>query len=672
MAYSTSEGADYPIVVDNVSEADTDWSPGLDLDDLRELQAAQQDPTKIVAKLPREASRMGYYATICLIFNRMIGTGIFNSPSVVFTNTQSIGLSLILWAIGGIMALAGVIVYIELGLTIPRWPLGSDGTKISTPRSGDVLNYFNYMLKRPLFLATCMFGIIFIILENTAGTSVSFAQSILTAAHTKQTPGKIIAIALSANTFCCLLHAVSRKWGIILNTFLGTVKLLLLLFIIIIGFVWLNRDTANHNFDSKTAFIFDNSPKLPYRYAEAMLYIILPYGAFHQINYVRFTTLHQVISELREPRKTFPRASFIGVLTIVIIYTTLNILFAAIIPKSELFKLPGGIDVGQRFFDLTLGHVVKNENHLITFYAIIKVISTGGNLIVVTFTTARVKQEIAKEGILPYSLLFAENYDISWDRLRGRTSPSSERTPAATLALHWIITTILVVIPVLAIQPVPYSSTAAYSYLTTAFVYNINLVIFTVVAFGLLCLRFTPNVHWAQKSSLKYPLLSIIAALILLIVNIFPLIFLWVPDPSFPKATHTGGAVDWFAGQTFALCLLAFAFLYWVIFRAVISVRSRREGKVLHVRRKPIFKHDARGLTQVMEIVSLEWKREVGMRLDEVVDDEGGFVGSSTVSMPAWERASEVGKGAASVHEIGQQRTVRRKPVMSELLGSVE
>src|SRR5215469_8904114 len=66
---------------------------------------------------------------------------VFNSAGVVFPNTQSIGLSLILWVCGAIFALAGVIVYIELGLTIPRWPFGANGEKISTPRSGDALNY---------------------------------------------------------------------------------------------------------------------------------------------------------------------------------------------------------------------------------------------------------------------------------------------------------------------------------------------------------------------------------------------------------------------------------------------------------------------------------------------------------------------------------------------------
>ncbi len=126
-------------------------SRNLDPDDLRELQAAQNDPTKIVSELPKESFCMGYYSAVCLIFNCMIGVGIFNSAFVMFTNIQSIGLSLVLWSIGAIMTLGGVFVFVELGLTIPRWPFGHNGEKRSAIRSGDGLNYVSVTSHRALF-----------------------------------------------------------------------------------------------------------------------------------------------------------------------------------------------------------------------------------------------------------------------------------------------------------------------------------------------------------------------------------------------------------------------------------------------------------------------------------------------------------------------------------------
>lgn len=38
------------------SELDPEWSPDLDLDDLREVQAVQHDPSKIIAKLSKDSA----------------------------------------------------------------------------------------------------------------------------------------------------------------------------------------------------------------------------------------------------------------------------------------------------------------------------------------------------------------------------------------------------------------------------------------------------------------------------------------------------------------------------------------------------------------------------------------------------------------------------------------
>lgn len=313
--------------------------------------------------------------------------------------------------------------------------------------------------------------------------------------------------------------------------------------------------------------------------------------------------------------------------------------------------------------------------------------------LVIAINARIVKQEIAKEGILPYSLFFAESYGLSLSGIFGRKPKSKvrtsyhtnfEKTPAATLALHWVITTILVVAPVLAIVPVPYNSTAAYAYITTAFVYDIDVVYFAAVAFGLLCLRFTPSVRWAEKSAFKRPWVSITAASVLLVGCLFPLIFIWVPDPAFPQATRTNKIVPWWGGQTLAVCFLLFAFLYWVAFRMYIQIRSEREGKTLHVKREPIFKQDTGGLTQIFEIVTLQWRREVGMRLDEIEETDDGYRSSTIQSSSpppnsngrlrqydGWEGRASPGLGPNPTHEMGMEQSrfaVRRKPVLSELV----
>jgi amino acid transporter len=60
-----------------------------------------------------------------LIFNRVIGTGIFATPATILSLSGSVGLSLFMWVIGTIIAMAGTAVYLEWGTAIPKYvPLG--------------------------------------------------------------------------------------------------------------------------------------------------------------------------------------------------------------------------------------------------------------------------------------------------------------------------------------------------------------------------------------------------------------------------------------------------------------------------------------------------------------------------------------------------------------------
>lgn len=227
---------------------------------------------------------------------------------------------MLLWVCGCIAAIAGTLVYIEFGLTTPRYLFGRK--KISVPRNGGELHYVcpSYYLKsllrrvklicvqlkdifkRPAFFTTCLFGVIFVFIGTAAMNALSFGIRVLEAAGEKDPDNwKARGIAIVVVTFAVVLHGTWRQAGILVNNAFAIVKVLILLLFIITGFVALgngfnpstiatsegyvtNSTVAAINFDTSKSFKDKSSGS--YGYVESFLAIIFAFSGFNQANYV--------------------------------------------------------------------------------------------------------------------------------------------------------------------------------------------------------------------------------------------------------------------------------------------------------------------------------------------------------------------------------------------------
>lgn len=78
------------------------------------------------------------------------GSGIYVAPAIVLRETGSVGASLLLWTLGAILSMAGLLVFLELGLSIPKFQppdASSEPSRegeipfVTIPRNGGAKNY---------------------------------------------------------------------------------------------------------------------------------------------------------------------------------------------------------------------------------------------------------------------------------------------------------------------------------------------------------------------------------------------------------------------------------------------------------------------------------------------------------------------------------------------------
>jgi hypothetical protein len=112
--------------------------PGhFDEEDLVDLDFDQERMRKEYA--PSRHEKLRSFTVMCLIFNRSIGSGIFATPAKILRGTNSVGVNTVFWAIGGLLTMCGILVWLEFGLSIPREYV--NGKDRAVPRSGGEKNY---------------------------------------------------------------------------------------------------------------------------------------------------------------------------------------------------------------------------------------------------------------------------------------------------------------------------------------------------------------------------------------------------------------------------------------------------------------------------------------------------------------------------------------------------
>ncbi|TFK82274.1 amino acid transporter [Polyporus arcularius HHB13444] len=349
-----------------------------------------------------ERRQIGVVSAVFLIFNRMVGTGVFSTPSSILALSGSVGLALFIWVAGMLIAAAGMAVYLEFGSALPR--------------NGGEKNYLEFVYTKPKYLVTGLYTGYVLLLGWAGSNSVVFGEYILHAANVEVNRWNQRGIGLACITAAFLIHGCALKWGLRLQNLLGVIKLGILLVIIFAGFAALGGHLKIEKPDNFTN-AFEGTTGSSYGVVTALYNVIWSYIGYSNANYA--------MSEMKNPVRTLKYAAPLGILTVGILYMLVNIAYFAAVPREEIAS--SGRILAASFFRNVFGP--QAERALSVFVAL----SAFGNVLSVIFSQGRIVQELGREGILPFSAFFASNKPFN--------------APLAGLFEHWLVSVIIMLAP---------------------------------------------------------------------------------------------------------------------------------------------------------------------------------------------------------------------------------
>ncbi|KAI8659820.1 hypothetical protein NCS56_01200000 [Fusarium sp. Ph1] len=350
---------------------------------------------------------VGWVTVIFLNVNMMIGTGIFSTPASILNRTGSVGLALIYWVIGFVMAAAGICVYLELAGYFPN-------------RSGSEVVYLEQQYPRPKHFFPITFAVQSVLLNFGSSNAIVLARYAWRMTFKEPTEWQVRGVAIAAYSLAIIFAVANNKWSLWASNFIGALKLLTLLFISITGLVVLGghvksipNPTANfHN-------AFEGATPNGNDLASALVSIVFSYAGY--------SNAFNVVNEIKNPIPTLKKSTSVALLVVVVLYIFCNIAYFAVVPKDE-FKEASEI-AASIFFTKLFGESRAAAN-VLNFMVLL---SAFGNLLAVLIGNSRMIREIGRQGVLPFTEFWVS------------TKPFG--TPLGPCLLNFAVTIIMIIAP---------------------------------------------------------------------------------------------------------------------------------------------------------------------------------------------------------------------------------
>lgn len=252
--------------------------------------------------------KLTLYGLTMIAVGSSIGSGIFLTPGEIAKTVQHPGLVLLVWTIGGIIALTGALTFAELGGMFPK--------------SGGV-----YVFLKEAYGARAgfLYGWVTLLVINTgalAALGMALAEYMTIFVPLGET-GKIglaIVVIAGLTGINCIGVNVSQHFA---NVFTG-LKLLAMLAIIAVGFLYYDPGKVQLDFSAGAGL----SGHWTNAMLTALIGVLWSFGGWHHASYLAGETINA--------QRTVPRAMVLGAILVTAFYVMINFAYMLLLPLDAI------------------------------------------------------------------------------------------------------------------------------------------------------------------------------------------------------------------------------------------------------------------------------------------------------------------------------------------------
>jgi APA family basic amino acid/polyamine antiporter len=277
------------------------------------MAASDSEGAAWPGRLPVGGSSVSVIVATAIVVADMVGVGVFTSLGFQVKDIPSGFSILLLWVVGGVVALCGVFSYSELGAMFPR-------------SSGE----YNFLSRA--------FHPAFGFLAGWVSATVGFAAPVALAAMAFGEYGKAVlpgvpplALAVGVVWLVSLVQLGGLRHSSTFQLISTILKVVLIIAFLIAGFV-----VGTPQPISFTPALADFAHITSAPFAIGLVFVMYSFSGWNAATYI--------IGEMRMPEQNLPRALLAGTLIVLVLYVALNAVF---LHTTPIDKLSGQLDVAR-------------------------------------------------------------------------------------------------------------------------------------------------------------------------------------------------------------------------------------------------------------------------------------------------------------------------------------